>query len=328
MRRREFITLLGGAAAAWPLTARAQQPTAPALGLLYGGTFDGLGYLLPAFRQGLRQNGYIEGRNLAIEFRCADDHLDRVPALAEDLVRRQVNVMVAAGGGGSVAKAAKAATIAVPIVFMTNLDPVKAGLVASLNRPGGNATGYSFFGSLLEPKKLELVHELVPKAAAIGMLVNPHNPNADADVDIVRRAAEALGHNLQVVTAGTEHEFASAYAALVEKGVAAFVVASDPFFNERREQLVALSARHALPAIYEWREFVQLGGLMSYGSSIMDAWRQVGAYAGQILKGAKPDDLPVHQPTKFELVVNLKAAKTLGIEVPTAILLRADEVIE
>jgi putative tryptophan/tyrosine transport system substrate-binding protein len=327
MKRREFITLLGGAAA-WPLAARAQQAALPVLGLLYGGSLDGLGYLLPAFRQGLRQNGYIEGRNLAIETRAAGGDLDRVPALAEDLVRRQVDVMVAAGGGGSVAKAAKAATATVPIVFMSNLDPVKAGLVVSLNQPGGNATGYTFFGSLLEPKKLELMHELVPKAAAIGMLVNPHNPNADADVGILRRAAEALGHRLQVVTAGTEREFASAYASLVDQRAAALVVAADPFFNERRDQLVALSARHALPAIYEWREFVQLGGLMSYGSSIYDAWRQVGAYSGQILKGAKPADLPVHQPAKFELVVNLKTAKTLGIEVPIAILLRADEVIE
>jgi putative tryptophan/tyrosine transport system substrate-binding protein len=328
MNRRKVITLLCGEAVAWPFAARAQQPALPVIGLLYGGSSDAFAYLLTAIRRGLRESGYIEGRNVAIEYRWGEDRYDRVPALAEDLVRRKVDVIVANGGGGYVAKAVKAATATVPIVFTTNLDPVESGLVASLNHPGGNATGISFFSSLLEPKKLELMHELAPKAATIAILVNPNNPNTESIVKVVKEAGDALGRGLLVVTAITDRDFESAYATVVERRAGGLIVAADPFFNGRREHLVALSARHAIPAIYEWREFAELGGLMSYGSSITDAFRQIGIYAGRILRGEKPADLPVQQPAKFELVVNLKTAKTLGLDVPTAILLRADEVIE
>src|SRR5215831_3016572 len=328
MRRRAFITLLGSAAAAWPLAARAQQPAMPVIGILYGGSYDAYAYLLTAIRRGLRETGYIEGRNLAIEYRWAGGRYERVPALVEDLVRRHVDVIVASGGGGYVATTTKAATATIPIVFTTNLDPVKSGLVASLNHPGGNATGMSLFSSLLEPKKFELIHELVPKAAAIAILVNPDNPNTESIVKIVKEAGDALRRSLVIATASTDREIESAYATAVERRAGGLIVAADPFFNDRREQIVALSARYAIPAIYEWREFAERGGLMSYGSSITDAFRQVGIYAGRILKGEKPADLPVQQPTKFELVVNLKTAKALGLEMPTAILLRADEVIE
>jgi putative ABC transport system substrate-binding protein len=328
MNRREFISLLGGAAAAWPLAARAQQSAMPVIGLLWGGSRDAFAYLLTAIRRGLRESGYIEGRNVAIEYRWGENRYDRVPALAEDLVRRRVEVIVAAGGGGYVAKAAKAATATIPIVFTTTLDPVESGLVASLNHPGSNATGMSFFASLLEPKKLELMHELAPKAATIAILVNPSNPNTESIVKVAKEAVDALGRGLLVVTAITDRDFESAYATVVERRAGGLSIAADPFFNDRRQQLVALSARHRVPAIYEWREFAELGGLMSYGSSITDAFRQIGIYAGRILKGEKPADLPVQQPAKFELVVNLKTAKTLGVDVPTAILVRADEVIE
>ena len=328
MKRRAFITLLGGAVAAWPFAARAQQPAMPVIGILYGGSSDAYAYLLTAIRRGLRESGYIEGRNVAIEYRWAEDRYDRVPALADDLVRRQVDVIIANGGGGYVAKVAKAATATIPIVFTTNLDPVKSGLVASLNHPGGNATGMSLFSSLLEPKKFELIHELVPKAAAIAILVNSDNPNSQSIVKMVKAAGDGVGRSLVVATGSTDREIESAYATVVERRAGGLIVAADPFFNDRREQIVALSARHTIPAIYEWREFVEVGGLMSYGSSITDTFRQIGVYAGRILKGEKPGDLPVQQPTKFELVVNLKTAKTLGLEVPTAILLRAEEVIE
>jgi putative tryptophan/tyrosine transport system substrate-binding protein len=328
IRRREFITLLGGAAAAWPLTARAQQAGVPVIGFLYGGTSDDAAYYLPAFRRGLREMGYIEGRNMAIEFRWAEDRYDRVSALAEDLVRRPVSLIVAIGGGGSVAKMAKEATTTIPIVFISSLDPVESELVVSLNSPGGNATGISLFGSLLEPKKLELLHEVVAEPALIAMLMNPNNPNAESGAKAVQVAAGALGRRLTVVTATAESEIEPAFLKILQLQAGGLIVAADPFLNSRREQLVALAARNRIAAIYEWREFVQAGGLMSYGSSLPGAWQQVGVYVGRILKGEKPRDLPVQQPTKIELAVNLKVAKALGIDVPTAILLRADEVIE
>jgi ABC-type uncharacterized transport system substrate-binding protein len=328
MKRRDFITLLGGAAVAWPLAARAQQSSVPTIGILYGGTSDDFAYLLPSFRRGLRESGYIESRNVAIDYRWAENRYDRVPTLAEELVQRQVDVFVAIGGGGYVAKIAKATTPAIPIVFTTNLDPVQSGLVASLNKPGGNATGMSFFGAMLEPKKLELMHELTPKSAAVAVLVNPSNPNTESIVKTVNEAGYALGRNLIVVTANTEHELEPAYTTMAERRAGGLIVTADPFFNARRAQIVSLTARHSIPAIYEWREFAELGGLMSYGSSITDAFRQVGIYVGRILKGEKPGDLPVQQPARFELVVNLKTANTLGLAIPTAILLRADEVIE
>jgi putative ABC transport system substrate-binding protein len=327
MRRRDFIKVIGGAAA-WPLAAHAQQPAMPVVGLLYGGSQGAFAYLLPGLRHGLRETGYIEGRNMAIEFCWAEDRYERVSPLADDLVRRQVDVIVAIGGGGTVATTVKAATATIPIVFTTNLDPVKSGLVASLNRPGSNATGISFFGSLLEPKKLELLHEVVGKSSLIVMLMNPKNPNAEVDAKAVQDAARSLGRQVTIVTAATEGEFEPAFASIVQQRAGGLIVAADPFFNSRREQLVALATRHRMPAIYEWREFAQAGGLMSYGSSIVEAFRQVGVYAGRILKGEKPVDLPVQQPTRLELVVNLRTAKALGVEVPTAILLRADEVIE
>jgi putative ABC transport system substrate-binding protein len=327
MRRRQFITLLGGAAV-WPLAARAQQPTMPVIGFLYGGTSADAAYYLPAFRRGMREMGYIEGRNVAIEFRWAEDRYDRAAALAEDLVRRPLSLIVAIGGGGSVAKTAKAATTTIPIVFVANLDPVESGLVASLNSPGGNATGISLFGSLLEPKKLELLHEVVAKPALIAMLINPNNPNAESGAKAVQVAAAALGRRLTIVTATAESEIEPAFLKILQLQAGGLIVAADPFLNSRREQLVALATRNRLAAVYEWREFVQAGGLMSYGSSLPGAWQQVGAYAGRILRGENPGDLPVQQPTKVELAVNLKAAKALGIDIPAAILLRADEVIE
>jgi ABC-type uncharacterized transport system substrate-binding protein len=325
MRRRQFITLLGGAAV-WPLAARAQQPTMPVIGFLYGGTSADAAYYLPAFRRGMREMGYIEGRNVAIEFRWAEDRYDRAAALAEDLVRRPLSLIVAIGGGGSVAKTAKAATTTIPIVFVANLDPVESGLVASLNSPGGNATGISLFGSLLEPKKLELLHEVVAKPALIAMLINPNNPNAESGAKAVQVAAAALGRRLTIVTATAESEIEPAFLKILQLQAGGLIVAADPFLNSRREQLVALATRNRLAAVYEWREFVQAGGLMSYGSSLPGAWQQVGA--GRILRGENPGDLPVQQPTKVELAVNLKAAKALGIDIPAAILLRADEVIE
>jgi putative ABC transport system substrate-binding protein len=274
----------------------------------------------------LKETGYVDSQNVAIAFRWAEGHYDRLPELAAELVQRSVAVIFASGGPPS-ALAAKAAAVTTPIVFIL-ADPIKLGMVVSLNHPGGNATGMSFFSSLLEPKKLELMHELAPKAAAIAILVNPDNPNTESIVKIVKEAGDAIGRSLVIVTANTDHEFESAYATVVERRAGGIIIAADPFFNARREELVALSARYAIPAIYEWREFAEIGGLMSYGSSITDTFRQVGIYAGRILKGEKPADLPVQQPTKFELVVNQKTAKALGLIVPDTLLARADEVIE
>jgi len=321
--RREFITLLG--AAAWPFAARAQQPV-PVIGFLGSVSPDPIARAIAAFRAGLKEAGYIEDQNVAIEFRWAEGRNDRLSELARDLVQRQVDVIVATGGGAS-ALAAKAATNRIPIVFSAATDPVQLGLVASLNRPGGNATGVFILTNDLEAKRLGLIHEMVP-SGAIAALLNPDAPGADAQLSEVHSAAHTLSRRTVVLKASSRQELDSAFAALGELGAKALLVAADPFFNSRREQLIELAARHAVPAIYEFRDFPAAGGLMSYGTNLADAYRQVGLYNGRILKGEKPAELPVVQPTKFELVINLKTAKALGLEVPDKLLALADEVIE
>jgi putative tryptophan/tyrosine transport system substrate-binding protein len=326
LKRREFITLLGGGVAAWPLAAHAQGAT-PVIGFLSAASSGPFAHFTAAFRQGLQALGYVEGKNVAVDYRWAEGQYDRLPELATDLVRRNVAVIVATGGPAS-GLAAKAATVTTPIVFIHALDPVKAGFVASLNRPGGNTTGVYLFTSALEPKKLELLHEVVPKAVVIGVLTNPRNPNAETISKDLQTAAGKLGLQIQLVHAAVETEFDAAFTSLVQQGAGALVVAADPFFNARREELVTLAARHAIPAIYEWREFAAAGGLMSYGTILADAYRQVGVYTGRILKGEKPADLPVVQPARFELVINLKTAKALGLQIPDKLLALADAVIE
>jgi putative tryptophan/tyrosine transport system substrate-binding protein len=326
MKRRDFITLLGGAAA-WPLAAHAQQKAMPVVGYLEPTSPLGPALSsLAGFRQGLDETGYVEVQNLAVEYRWAEGHLDRLPALAADLVGRKVDVIAAVSGVA--ARAAKNATSAIPIVFMGVGDPVGEGLVASLAGPGGNLTGFSNLFLELQPKRLELLSELVPQARVIALLVNPNNPNADHIIRDVQEAARAKGMQLPIVKASTESEIDAAFASLAELHASALLVSGDVFFATRREQLVALASRHAIPAIYWLRNFVEAGGLISYGIDNIAVWRQAGIYAGRILKGAKPADLPVQQPTTFELVVNLKTAQALGLTVPPSILARATEVIE
>jgi putative tryptophan/tyrosine transport system substrate-binding protein len=325
--RREFIALLGGTATAWPLATSAQQPALPVIGFLNGQSPAESEGALAAFRQGLNETGYVEHRNVGIEYRWAQGQYDRLPAFAASLVVRRVAVIVAVGGTAS-ALAAKAATTSIPIVFTTAGDPVKLGLVASFNRPGGNVTGVSFLTNELGSKRLELLHELVPAATAIGVLVNPTNPNAQSELSDLEAAARVLGLHLHVANASSEREIDAAFARFGELRVNALFVAADAFFNSRRDQLIALAARHALAASYNVRDHVAAGGLMGYGASLTDANRQVGVYAGRILKGEKPADLPVMQPTKFEFVINLKTARALGLDVPAKLLALTDEVIE
>ncbi len=325
MRRREFVTLLGGAVATWPLAARAQQPALPVIGFLNAASPDGYAHYVAGFRQGLAEAGYIESQNVAIEYRWAEGQYERLPALAADLVHRQVAVIVA---NTPAAMVASAVTTTIPIVFSSAIDPVKAGLVASLNRPGGNITGVANFDDVLGAKRLELLRELVPKAEMIGLLINPNNPNAETIASRLQEAARTLGQQIRILNASTEGEVDAAFATLAELRIGAILVASDPFFVSRRDQIVALAARQALPAIYQFREFPVGGGLMSYGASLADAYRQLGVYTGKILKGAKPAELPFQQVVKVEMIINLKTAKALGLTVPLSLLGRADEVIE
>jgi putative ABC transport system substrate-binding protein len=324
MKRRDFITLIGGAAA-WPLAARAQQPL-PVIGFLNGASPEKYEPFVNAFLQGLKETGYTESQNVIIEYRWADGQFDRLPAMAADLVGR--NATVIAAFAPPAALAAKAATSTIPIVFVTGFDPVKGGLVASLNRPGGNVTGVHVFLIGLESKRLGLLRELVPQAALMGLLINPRSPDSEAQSKALQAAARAIGQQIMVVEAGSDGEFDAAFTALAERRVGALVVAADQFFTGRREQLLALTARYAMPAIYELREYAVAGGLMSYGTSLPEGYYQNGVYVGRILKGAKPADLPIVQSTKFELVINLKTAKSLGLKVPDKLLALADEVIE
>ena len=327
MQRREFITLLGGAAATWPLAARAQQPAMPVIGFLSTRSPDESAHLLAAFRRGLAENGFVEGQNVTVEYRWALGEYDRLPALAAELVRRPVAVLVAVGGEPS-ALAAKAATATIPIVAIFTADPVERGLVASLNRPGGNVTGVSVLNATLEAKRLGLLHDLVPQATTLGVLLNPTFPAAASQLRDMQEAARAIGLQLHVLRASTDREIDAAFESVAQHRIPALAVTADPFFITRRDKLVALAARHAVPTMYSFRDYAVAGGLMSYGIDLPDAYRQAGVYAGRILKGAKPADLPVMQPTKFEFVINLKTAKALGLAIPAGLLSFADEVIE
>jgi putative ABC transport system substrate-binding protein len=324
VKRREVVTLLGGAAAVWPLATRAQQRPMPVIGFLNTLSADRWPYLA-AFHQGLKEAGYVEGQNVSIEYRWADGHYDRLPALAADLVRRRVDLIAATGGS---ALATKAATTTTPIVFNVAEDPVKDGLVASLNHPGGNMTGVSMLTTTLEAKRLELLHELIPNAVVIAVLINPNFSEAESQLKVIQAAANKLDRQIRVLNVSSESEIDSAFADLIQRPVDALLVVSDPFFFVVREELVALAARRTVPIISFIRDFTVAGGLMSYGASLSDVYRQVGVYSGRILKGDKPADLPIVQPTRFELVINLRTAKALGIPVPQTLQVAANEVIE
>jgi putative ABC transport system substrate-binding protein len=326
MKRRDFITLLGGAAT-WPLAARAQQPAMPVIGFLGAPAPAPYAQYVAAIRQGLNETGFVEGQNVAIEYRWAEGQYDRLPALAAELVRRQVAVIVPIGGAPSVI-AAKQATSTIPIIFAMTADPVELGLVASLNRPGGNVTGITTLGVALEAKRLQLLHELVPAAALIAMLVNPSNPQTEIQVNEVKAAGVAMGLQILVLKASNDRDVNTAFATLVEQRVGALVIGQDTFLTSQPVQLAALTERHGIPAGSPWREHVEAGLLMSYGASIKDAYRQAGVYAGKVLKGTKSADLPVMQSTKFELAINLKTAKALSVTIPPGVLAIADEVIE
>ena len=326
MKRREFITLLGGAAA-WPLAARAQQPAMSVVGFLNARSPIDTAHLVAAFRRGLAENGYVEGQSVTIDYRWASGQPDRLPAMAMELVDRPVVVLAATGGENS-AMAAKAATSTIPIVFAVGSDPIKLGLVASYNRPGGNVTGINSLTTTLEAKRLGLLHELVPRAATVGVLLNPNWPPSANQLRDVQDAARVVGLQINVLQASTDQEIDAAFETVAQQRIAALAVTGNPFYDTRREKLVALAARHAVPVIYQFREFAAAGGLLSYGIDLPDAYRQVGVYVGRILKGAKPADLPVLQPTKFEFVINLKTAKALGVKFSDNLMSLADEVIE
>jgi putative tryptophan/tyrosine transport system substrate-binding protein len=323
MRRRDFITLLGGAAATWPLVAHAQQPAMPVIGYLHSGSPGAFAHLAAAFHQGLSESGFVVGRNVAIEYRWAESQYDRLPALAADLVRRQVAVLAALGGAPPVL-AAKSATATIPIVFTAGSDPVRMGIVASFHRPGGNVTGVVVLAPQMESKRLGLIREIAPNASLIAVLLNPNNAKSKD----IHEAARAIGQQIHVLSASTDQEIAAAFAGLARLGAAAVLVGADPSFTNRRDQVVALAARYSIAAIYDQREYAVSGGLMSYGTNLPDAYRQAGIYTARVLKGENPADLPVVQATKFEFVINLKTAKTLGIDVSPNLLTLADEVID
>ena len=326
MRRREFIGLVGGAAAAWPVVARAQQPGTPLIGFINSGGLSGYRNLLISFRNGLAEQGYVEGRNVAIEYRWAEGHFERLPALAEELIQRGAAVVVS-GGIGSALGVRKASTT-IPLVFLAGDDPVKFGLVASLNRPGGTATGVAWLTSELFAKRLELMRVLVPASAVMGVLINPNSPEVTPQLQEIETAASKVQQPIAVVRASSEGDFDAAFASLAERRARTLIVSNDAFFNTMRERIVALAARHRIVTIYDRREWITAGGLISYGTSYSAAYRELGVYTGKILKGAKPGDLPIEQATKFELVINLNTARVLGLDVPDKILALADEVVE
>ena len=325
MKRREFIKVIGGSAVAWPLGARAQQPKMPVVGFLNGGSPDGYALYVTGFLHGISETGYVESKNVTVDYQWARGQYDRLQVMAADLVRRKVAVIAA---NTPAAPVAKAATTEIPIVFVSTGDPVMIGIVTSFNRPGGNVTGVGLLGSALETKRLELLHELVPGTTPIGVLVNPTNPAADLQLRELQEAAGVIKRQINIVRASTTFDIEKAFEIAAQQKAGALLVVQDPFYNSQREQLVALAAHHKLPVMYPLREFTDIGGLFSYGHNLVDGYRQMGVYAGRILKGEKPADLPVVQPTKFEFVINLKTAKTLGLTIPPSLLTTADEVIE